>query len=677
MEPCFWDPIDGTALAQADLFDQELATTMNYIIFKTSDGENITIATTRPELIPASVAIFYHPNDSRYEHLKGQTAITPLFNTIVPILPDETVNNEKGTGLVMCSTFGDTTDIMWWKKHKLPLKIVLNKQGRMDNMDLNIDTGKVLDGLNVKQARSKILELLEKNNLLVKKDNIVHHVKCAERSGAPIEILVTPQWFVKLLDKKSELSEKANECQWYPPHMKNQMDQWINGLSWDWCISRQRHFGVPFPVWYSRRKGEEGKVLLSDYGCLPIDPTVNLPNGYTRDEVDAETDVMDTWATSSITPQINSHGINDNLTTNPLRHRKLFPADLRPQAHEIIRTWAFYTLAKAYLHQNTIPWKNLMISGWCLATDKDKMSKSKGNIVSPLELMEKYGADVVRYWASTAKLGSDIVYSEKIMLVGKKLVTKLWNACKFASIPKLSNKPKSLEDSLYSMTIYETMDIWLICRLVKTINKATNEFENFEYHNARTAIEDFFWHDFCDNYLEIIKNRLYSGTDITGQTSAMITLYHAILTILKLFAPFLPHLAEELYQTYYEEREGINSIHSQGFWPKINIIQDKNQNLSLSFKGNMIDLNYSEKCGNMMIHILDVVRKIKAVNKLSHKTTIAKLQIKKLNQNLDIPELTSILSDLRNVSNANEITLDNNVINGMITADGLFKIELC
>ena len=449
MEPTLWDPIDRTALAQAEIVDQEMDSHMNDVNFTLDDGTPITIGTTRPELLPACVALFAHPDDARYSALIGKEATSPLFGIKVPILADNQVEIEKGTGLVMCCTFGDQTDIHWWKTHKLPLRIILGRDGKLCDLEKCYDGTwpsayasdavqticQQLEGLKIKAARQKILELLHDAGALIKQTSIRHAVKCAERSGAPLEILVTPQWFIKVMDKKEALLTKARECDWNPDYMRQRIESWIENLSWDWCISRQRYFGVPFPVWYAKvaKDGYNiGDPIIASYDQLPIDPLVDLPKGWSADELEPDADVMDTWATSSVSPQLSSHGLNDEVTLDATRHSQLFPADLRPQAHEIIRTWAFYTIVKAHLHQDTIPWKHLMISGWCLASDKTKMSKSKGNVVTPVELIENRGTDVVRFWASTSKLGTDTAFSEDVLNIGKKLVNKLWNATKFA-----------------------------------------------------------------------------------------------------------------------------------------------------------------------------------------------------------------------------------------------------
>ncbi len=665
LQPTLWDPVDATALAQAEVVDIEMPSFMNEIIFQTELGEKLVISTTRPELLAACVAVFYHPEDNRYKHLAGQNAITPLFGVKVPLIADNKVDIEKGTGLVMCCTFGDTTDIDWWKNYNLPLRVILNKYGKLDNLDalgqdswLSINPSlahqyiEQIKGLKVKDARVKILELLGNN--LLKQDPISHVVKCGERSGAPLEILVTSQWFIKLLDIKQELLAQAAKCDWHPSYMKIRLDHWIEGLKWDWCISRQRFFGVPFPAWYSKRKGEEGKIIFAHPDDLPVNPLTDLPRGYDQDEVEPDFDVMDTWATSSISPQLNSGAINQKYAVDYERHKKLFPADMRPQAHEIIRVWAFYTIVKSYLHEQTIPWKNLMISGWCLAADKTKMSKSKGNVITPVDLIEEKGADIVRYWASNSKLGADIAYSEDVFKLGAKLINKLWNAAKFTELQlkKLKYTPTTIKADVESGKIFKPMDLWLLTKLSKTLDKATSELHRFEYCNARVEIESFFWNIYCDNYIEIVKTRSYdeNNLDNKGQVSALLTIYHSIKTLLKLFSPFIPHACEEISSCLFNQAELVTQ---RGSWPSID---------------EFISNQEAENIGDSLINILETVRKIKAEKQLSVSAPIKKLSIGESSIAIE-----SIKDDLANVTKAAEISITN--LENMVYTEGeLFKI---
>ena len=736
--PVFWDCVDRTALSQADLVNREMPGAMHEIEFSIynhsplegesksggslvgGDKEKIIIMTTRPELLPACVAVMVNNNDQSYKHLfkdiefgqqgfTGHYAITALFRAKVPIIADDLVQTEKGTGAVMCCTFGDETDIKWWQKHQLETRVILGRDGKMtesfhapkpeenkeknnilfwhggfikDEQCLNLDNfeklyEQIISGKKLKEVRDEIIKNLFEKNLLIKSTPITHSVKCGERSGEPIEILAMSQWFIKILDKKDELKNKANQCGWFPEYMKIRLEQWIDGLAWDWCISRQRFFGVKFPVWYSKRKGEEGRILIADYRKLPVDPLIDLPEGYSRDEVDAETDIMDTWATSSISPQLSSKGISKEVVFDESRHNKLFPADLRPQAHEIIRTWAFYTIAKAYLHSlpnknnpsqqsqiatlpqgkgdKSVPWKNLMISGWCLASDKTKMSKSKGNIITPTSLIKEKGSDAVRYWASTSHLGADTAYSEEVFKIGQKLITKLFNSAKFCSM----NFHLLKDDA----EICEGFDHWILGKLNQTIENSKKEFLKFEYAKAREIIEEFFWHYFCDNYLEICKVRSYglnaekiANNDLNEaekelivkkQQSAIKTLQICLNTILKLFAPFIPHICEEIYSIVFE-KEFINkkSIHSRG-------------NIALIEKNIAIETNFIS-LGDKALEIIFEVRKWKSERNLSMKTTINNLTIIN-NQNI-----YPIETDLANVCNALNIDYKNDENNHLI-----------
>ena len=643
-QPMLWDPVDQTALAQADIEDKEQTTFMNDIQFITEDGKPIVIATTRPELLPACVSVFFHPDDKRYKDLEGKFTISPLFDVKVPLLPDDMVDPEKGTGLVMCCTFGDQTDIQWWRKHKLPTKIIFTKWGTVDHIEFDqscLDIEKAqrfasqIEGLKIKAAREKIIKFLKNEGLLLGQTEKTQTVKCAERSGAPLEILTTPQWFIKSVEHKDAILQKSNELKWYPESMKIKLDSWTQGVALDWCISRQRYFGVPFPVWYSKRSGEEGKVLLASVDQLPVDPLRSRPAGYTLDEVEPDRDVMDTWSTSSVSPQLSSHGIANGFMIDKERHNKLFPADLRPQAHEILRTWAYYTMLKSHLHQDTLPWKNIMISGWCLAADKSKMSKSKGNIVVPEVILEQHGADVVRYWSSSSKLGSDTAYSEDVVKNGKRLVNKLWNAAKFVSLAfdKIPDSDKELSLDQAKAKITSDFDKYFISKLSELVDYASSEYEKYEYSTAMHKTESFFWSLFCDNYLEITKTRAYDeeNKDPEGALSARLTLYHTLKTLLQLFAPVMPHITEEIYHILYSNK----SIHTRGNWPKLNIHFDE------------VKVKESES----LLSILELVRKLKAQDNLSIKAPIEYIEV----QGCKLSD--SLIADLKYVTSSSGIRI--------------------
>ena len=656
-EPSIWDVVDQTALAQTELEDKEMESQMNYLKFITDDGEMLEIMTTRPELLPACVAVMCHPDN--YNKYKWKSAITPL-GVKVPIVADDKVSKEKGTGMVMCCTFGDQTDIDWWKKYNLDLRIIINEKGQITLKEIeNLIDKKylLLDGLKITDARNTILDILQSDNKITRQpEKITHPVKVGERSKYPIEFLVTKQWNVKVLNIKNELHNKANECNWYPAWMENRIHDWIDGLSWDWTISRQRFSGIPIPVWYSKRVGEEGKVLVPKFEDLPIDPMVDLPDGYTREEVQADTDVLDTWATSSISPQLSAWGLSDKLYIDKNRYDILkLPFDLRAQAHEIIRTWAFCTLVKAYYHNNTIPWKNLAISGWCLAPDKSKMSKSAGNVISPISLIQSKGSDAVRYWAGNSSLGLDTAYSEELISVGQKLITKLFNSAKFAemNLENLKGGISTAKNDIENELIFESMDKWLISKTKLTIEKATKFFECYEYNKALEAIENLFWNDFCDNYLEIAKVRCYGAKAFKyqdknlsqeeiekiekGQQSAIRTIYYVFNAILKMFAPFVPAICDEIYSCLYEEEfNTTKSISSRGTWPKID---------------DFIESQTSLEIGNIAINILAEVRKYKSEKNISIKEIIEDVVVY-----IDTTKkIDFVVEDLKNVCNVNNI----------------------
>lgn len=621
--PVFWDPVDKTAIAQAEIEDKEQNGIMHYIAFAVDD-ESLIIATTRPELIPACVAIFVNGEDQRYKHLIGKTAITPIFKKQVIILADEDVAIDKGSGAVMCCTFGDIQDVYWMQRHNLKVIQCMTQDGKMQDADF-------LDGLYIKQAKAAIIERLQNENLIVKQEQIIQQVKCGERSGAPLEILSTEQWFIKVMDVKEDIIAKSNQCKWYPEYMEVRLENWVNGLNQDWCISRQRHFGIPFPIWYSKRVGEEGKILIPTAEQLPVDPSKDLPIGYSHDEVQPEIDVMDTWATSGVSPQISSCGISDRYGINSEKHKKLFPFDLRPQGHDIIRVWAFGTIVKAMYHQDSIPWKNLMITGWCLANDKSKMSKSKGNGLDPMTLILEKGADVVRYWSSTSKLGNDIALSEDPFKIGRKLVLKLINASEFLKmhLVNLTTAVKAipLETQIERGVISEALDLWVLSKLEKTQLLVEQEMNQFEYCGARSAVEDFFWNILCDNYLELVKDRLYKEHSNSRGQSGIVALYYLFDKLLRLFAPFIPYITDEIHSMVYKSK----SIHSRGSWPK------------------PIEIQYNPD-GDLVVEILGLVRKAKTEKGLSIGAAVECIEVSLPS---DISE--SAKSDLKRATRASEI----------------------
>ncbi len=618
--PTMWCPTCETAIAQVELKDEEFESFFNDINFKLSNGQDVIISTTRPELIPACVALFFNPDDNRYKKLLGKKVKVPLFNYEVEIKEDKRVDKNKGTGIVMCCIFGDQVDAEWYKAYRLPLRELITKDGKLNSL-----AGKY-SGLKIKDARKEILEDLKKNNLLVKQEKIKHTVNVHERCNTEVEILESEQWFIKYLDLREEFLKNGSKLNWHPTHMKNRLDNWIKGLQWDWCISRQRYFGVPFPVWYCKKCNE---VILADEKQLPIDPLKDKPlikecpkcNSH---EFIPEKDVLDTWATSSLTPIIARE-----LFKGKKVYSKLFPMDLRPQAHDIITFWLFNTLVKSQLHYRKNPWKDVMISGWALDPHGKKMSKSLGNVIEPQIVLEKYGADALRFWAASTKLGEDSPYMEKDILTGKKTITKLWNASKLVlmNLKDYKNeKPKRLE----------LVDSWLLSKLNNIVQNSVGSFEKYEYSRTKLETDNFFWNTFCDYYLEIVKDRLYNP-DIRGKDakiSAQYTLNYSLLTVLKLFAPIMPHITEEIYHLYYDKKENKKSIHISN-WPE--------------YKKDLINKK-AEKIGDELINLISEVRQFKSKNNRSLKEPVDIILPKSKHQ-----ELKHVLADFKAVTSSKNI----------------------
>ncbi|MGB1026927.1 MAG: class I tRNA ligase family protein, partial [Rhodospirillaceae bacterium] len=583
-----------------------------------------------------------------------------LYGVPVPFIADEHVDPEKGTGMVMCCTFGDVTDIQWYKTHGLPLRVVIDNAGKMKS-DLPIGsdpawpsvdaaqaqaTVEALQGKKVNEARKLILEQLQEAGVLNGQEKIRQVVPVAERSGAPLEIIVTPQWFIRTLEYRDQILAKGQEITWHPEYMFNRFETWVQGLKWDWCISRQRHFGVPIPVWISQRAGEEGKVLLPAADALPVDPLVDLPEGYSRDEVEPVKDVMDTWATSSLTPQLTTRSITPERGYDLAAHERLFPSSMRPQAHEIIRTWAFYTIVKALHHQNDVPWRDICISGWCLASDGSKMSKSKGNIIDPLRLIADNGVDPVRYWTGTSRLGNDTALSPNTLKQGRRLVTKLWNAARLAHMSLGGSAPQgTLEEALQSKDISHPIDLWLIGELARTASEATEAFDRYEYAQALKGIETFFWSVFCDNYLELVKWRTgpESAASEADQASARTTLYFATTAVLRLFAPFVPYVTEKVYDLFVNEEGGERaSVHARGAWPEFDAAA----------------LPPACPFADALLDVMTAVRKIKSDLGVSIKTPLGAVHVTpdpEAGSPVDLAALEPVLEDLRRVLNVEAI----------------------
>ncbi|MBT4936141.1 valine--tRNA ligase [Candidatus Woesearchaeota archaeon] len=616
-QPTTWCTTCQTTIAQADFENQNIQSHFNDIIFK-SEGQDLIIATTRPELLPACVALFYNPEDERYTKLKGKMATVPLFNYQVPILEDESVAKDKGTGLMMVCTFGDKEDIEKWHKYKLPLRVVLTEYGKMNEL------AQKYQNMKTKDARKEILDDLKTRGLLIKQEQITHPVNVHERCGTELEFLKKAQWQIKVLDKKEELIAIAQKVNWYPEHMKVRYEHWVKNLQWNWGISRQRYYGVPFPVWYCQ---DCNAVILPKEDELPVDPRENEYSGKCScgsTNIQPEMDVMDTWMTSSLTPEINADwGGNEK--------KQFLPMSLRPQGHDIIRTWAFYTIVKSYFHFNDIPWKDIMISGHGQDPHGQKMSKSKGNFVIAQDAIKKYSADAFRFWAASVKLGDDLPYQEKDVLTGQKFVNKLWNASKFSIM--------HLEDYTEGKPT-ETFDKWILSKLNTIIKNCTDNFEKYEYSKTKSDVEKFFWHIFCDQYLELVKDRLYNpdtrGND--ARTSGQYTVHHTLLSVLKMMAPIMPHITEEIYQFYYSKKDNKTSIHTSQ-WPQYN--------------KDLIN-NDIELVGDMGIDIINSVRKYKSENQLSMKEELSELIL--VSEEKDFQTMIAkIEQDLKAVCKVNKI----------------------
>jgi valyl-tRNA synthetase len=570
MAPTLWDVTFRTAVAQAELEDREQPGAYHRIGFDGPKGK-IFIETTRPELLPACVALVAHPDDERYQPMFGKTVTTPLFGVEVPVLAHRLASQEKGSGIAMICTFGDVTDVIWWRELDLPNRAILGWDGRIISEAPDAITsakGKEvfaeLAGKTTFSAKQRIVELLQESGDMVGEAKpITHPVKFFEKGDKPLEIVSTRQWYIRNGGRDEDLKEKliaqGKNLAFHPDFMRVRYENWVNGLTGDWLISRQRFFGVPIPVWYaldSDGNPDFDRVLTPAHELLPVDPSTDVPVGYTEAQRNqpngfvGEVDIMDTWATSSLTPQLAGGWISD-----PEKYAKVYPFNLRPQGQDIIRTWLFSTLLRSEQESGQLPWSNAAISGWILDPDRKKMSKSKGNVVVPAEPIDNHGADAVRYWAASARLGTDAAFDEGQMKIGRRLAIKLLNASKFV----LSFEPA---EGITQVT--EAVDQSLLLNLADVVKDATTAFENYDHTKALEVAEQFFW-NFTDNYLELVKERAYGQGEYTNaeQASAAVALRKALHTMLRLFAPFLPFATDEVWSWWQTD---AGSIH-RATWP--------------------------------------------------------------------------------------------------------------
>ena len=576
--PTLWDVDLRTAVAQAELEDREIPGAYHRIRFAVPGGGAVEIETTRPELIPSCVALVTHPSDERYRGLVGTDVLTPLFGVRVPVRTHHLADPAKGSGIAMVCTFGDTTDVLWWRELSLPTRTLVQRDGRLGPAPFgekgweSEDAGRaraayeVLEGRTTKQAQARIVQLLRGSGDLVGEPRpITHPVKFYERGEHPLEIVSSQQWYVRTLAMRERLLALGRHLEWHPEFMRARYEAWVEGLTGDWNISRQRFFGVPFPLWYRLDADGEmigGDLLLPGSDQLPVDPSTDLPAGFEEsqrnkpDGFTGDPDVMDTWATSSLTPEIAGHWIDDEDLFS-----RVFPMDLRPQAHEIIRTWLFSTVVRSELEFGCLPWRHAAISGWILDPDRKKMGKSKGNVVVPTEPLERHGTDAVRYWAVSARLGVDTAYDDQQMKVGRRLAIKLLNVTKFVvtrCAPCLTSRGG---DDLGPPEL-RALDASLLACLAHVIEDATEAFEHVDHARCLELCEAFFW-SYCDDYIELVKARAYGDRAEPATLSALWALETSLGVLIRLFAPFLPFAAEEAWSWWHE-----GSIHIAS-WPEV------------------------------------------------------------------------------------------------------------
>jgi valyl-tRNA synthetase len=643
--PTLWDVDFRTAVSQAELEDRERPGAYHRIRFASATDDGfIDIETTRPELLASCVALVAHPDDERYQALFNTSVVTPLFHVEVPVLAHTLADPEKGSGIAMICTFGDVTDVVWWRELKLPTRALIGRDGRMLPASFG-DEGwpcrdvknafanyAALEGRTVNQARSATVEQLTASGALIGEIRpITHAVKFYEKGERPLEIVTSRQWFVRTLDQRSELLERGDQLTWHPDFMKHRYRSWVEGLNTDWNISRQRFFGVPFPAWYPI--DDSGEILfdspiVAELTALPVDPSSDAAPGYVESQrnqpggFSADPDVMDTWATSSLTPQIAGRWGTELF-------ERVFPMDMRPQAHEIIRTWLFSTIVRSQLLEDVLPWTHAAIAGWVLDPDRKKMGKSTGNALTPIGLLETHGADALRYWAASGRPGTDTAIDEAQMKNGRRLAIKILNASKFV-LGRLEGAPVPGIEA-----ICEPIDLDLVSSLRELVTESIREFDNYDYARVLERTESFFW-NFCDDYVELVKVRAYGSESETLTNSARATLAVTLSALLRLFAPFMPFVTEEVWSWW---REG--SIHVTP-WPTDDEFA-------------AVPLNSSSGAYRAVSTVLGEIRRAKTDAKVSQRAEVTLCRVEASAQFLEL--LQQAVVDLRGAGTVTDFEL--------------------
>ena len=648
--PSLWDTTFHTAVAQAELEERDRPGAYHTLAFHTPEGGDIHVATTRPELVAACVALVAHPDDTRYQPLFDSTAITPVFGVEVPVRAHRLADPDKGTGIAMICTFGDTTDVTWWRELDLPVRAIVNREGRIAaEAPPGLDTTAAasfarLANKTIHSAQAEMVVMLtEAGELVGEPEPITHPVKFFEKGDRPLEIVTSRQWYITNGGRDRDLAEaliaRGDDMDWHPTYMQARYTNWIDGLNGDWLISRQRFFGVPIPLWY--RLDDTSQPLWDDpltptEDTLPVDPTTDAPVGYDEAQRGApggfvgDADVMDTWATSSLTPQIVCGWEED-----PDLYERTYPMDLRPQGHDIIRTWLFSTAVRSHLEADTAPWAHCALSGWVLDPDRKKMSKSKGNVITPIDMLAQYGSDAVRYWAANGRPGTDTAVDEGQMKVGRKLAVKILNASRFA----LGFGAGSGEEiTVDEVAITHPLDRAMLASLAEVVDEATRALEGFDYARALERTEVWFW-AFTDDHVELVKSRAYEG-DLADADSARHALRLAISTVLRLFAPFLPFVTEEVWSWW---RPG--SVHLQA-WPNGDDLRG-----ATAIDGEPGDARVAEVAAQAIAEI----RKHKTTARRSLATPVVACTLTDTAERLDL--LRPALADVAAAARAEKITL--------------------